>query len=255
MANKPFELREFFHLELLRHLAQRLSGRAYAVKGGICLRFFHRSQRLSEDMDLDVASRIPVKTVQNAVDSILESRSFLAALIPARITAINSSKPKQTETVQRWKVSLRLGSDISIPTKIEFSRRQGAVSHQTGSPDPKILEAYKMAPFAAQFYGTVTMCAQKILALASPSRHAVRDLFDLQHLFQTFSVDAGELKKKVEPKLIEQAAEKLKAFSRMDFKEQVLPYLTSDLIALYDRPTVFPQMKEQVEAKLIELLP
>ena len=252
---RSFELREFFHLVFLRHLALRLLSRPYAVKGGICLRFFHRSLRLSEDMDLDIASRIPVKTVQNAVDSILRSRSFLGALAPAGVASVNFSKPKQTETVQRWKASLQISGNVFLPTKIEFSRRHGQVTCETGRPEPEILEAYKLPPFAAQYYGKTAMCAQKILALASPSRNAVRDLFDLHHLFQTSRVNMGEVKKKVDHKPVEQAAEKIKVFSHKDFKEEVLPYLASDLMALYDKPPAFAQLKEEVEGKLIELLP
>ena len=81
MATRSFDLREFFHLALLRHLATRLSGRDYAVKGGICLRFFHRSPRLSQDMDVDIVSNVRLKTLQNAVDSILEGKAFAASAL------------------------------------------------------------------------------------------------------------------------------------------------------------------------------
>ena len=71
MTPRSFELRESFHLAFLRHLATRLFGRSYAVKGGICLRFFHRSPRLSQDLDLDISPEVRLKTLQNAVDSVL----------------------------------------------------------------------------------------------------------------------------------------------------------------------------------------
>ena len=86
MATRSFELREFFHLALLRHLATRLSGRAYAVKGDICLRFFHRSPRLSQDIDIDIVSSVHFKTLQNAVDSILKGQAFAATLLQMGIT-------------------------------------------------------------------------------------------------------------------------------------------------------------------------
>ena len=107
MATKSFELRAFFHLTLLRQLGIRLSGRSYAVKGGICLRFFHRSPRLSEDMDLDIVSQVRLETLRNAVDSVIDGRAMLATLISAGVTAVQSTKPKQTEAIQRWKVMLQ----------------------------------------------------------------------------------------------------------------------------------------------------
>src|SRR5262249_55619107 len=122
MAIKSFELRELFHLVFLRQIAQRLMDRSYAVKGGICLRFFHHSPRLSEDVDFDVSSRLPVKTLQNAVDTVLESKAFRSQLLPHGVTNIEISKPKQTETIQRWKIGLFLG-ESRLSTKVEFSRR------------------------------------------------------------------------------------------------------------------------------------
>ena len=65
-----FRIRESFHLQLLRLLVPRLASRPYAVKGGICLRFFHRSPRLSEDMDLDITG-MPVQTLQKNVETVL----------------------------------------------------------------------------------------------------------------------------------------------------------------------------------------
>src|SRR6185295_16957176 len=103
-----FAVREMFHLHVLRHLATRLSGRPYAVKGGICLRFFHRSPRLSEDMDIDIASGIPVRTLQSNVDAVLNSHSLAASLRLHGVVAIEHTRPKQTETTQRWKAGLIL---------------------------------------------------------------------------------------------------------------------------------------------------
>ena len=75
MSPNSFQIRELFHLAFLRLLALRLTRRDYAVKGGICLRFFHRSQRLSEDMDFDVAG-IPVRTLTNHLMRILSERNL-----------------------------------------------------------------------------------------------------------------------------------------------------------------------------------
>lgn len=254
MPTKSFELRELFHLTLLRHLGTRLSGRSYAVKGGICLRFFHRSARLSEDMDLDIVSNVRVETLKNAVDSVIDGRAFLASLMPAGITRLSATKPKQTETTQRWKVSLVSAGDESLPVKVEFSRRRDKIAYSTGVPDAGLLHQYKMPPFAAQFYDAPSMAAQKTVALASPARNALRDLFDLHHLFFTVGVKPGKLAELVDPAAVEAAAHKVGGFTFQDFKGQVLPYLSGELIDLYRDSSVFKKQKEDVERVLIGML-
>jgi len=254
MATRSFELREFFHLALLRHLATRLSGRSYAVKGGICLRFFHRSPRLSQDMDVDVVANVRLKTLQNAVDSVLEGQAFAAALLPQGITRVAASKPKQTETTQRWKVALHAGEGEPLSTKIEFSRRQHRIICATGMPDAELLRHYRMTPFAAQFYVAPAMAAQKIAALASSSRYALRDLFDLHHLLRVALVKPDDAAKLVDEKTLEGAADKVGRFTFGDFKEQVLPYLTGELIEMYRKEDAFERQKSEVEQALVEML-
>src|SRR6266852_551726 len=106
MANPAFLLREFFHLTFLRLLGLRLAGRAYAVKGGICLRFFHGSPRLSEDIDLDAAAGIRSDTLAKGVDAILNGGALLGHLESRGISRLTVTKPKQTGTTQRWKIAL-----------------------------------------------------------------------------------------------------------------------------------------------------
>lgn len=253
MASRSFELREFFHLTLLRHLGSRLSGRSYAVKGGICLRFFHRSPRLSEDMDIDVVSNVRAETLEKAVDSVIGGGAMLAALMPQGILRLTATKPKQTGTTQRWKVALTLSGGAGLPTKVEFSRRLDRIEYSTGVPDPELLRRYKMPPFAAQYYDAASMAAQKISALASPARNALRDLFDLHHLLFTLRVDARQAVAGLPAGVVEQAVEKTRGFDSRDFKEQVLPYLPGELIDLYRDPAVFPRQKDEVEQALREM--
>ena len=254
MPIRPFELREFFHLAFLRHLGLRLSGRSYAVKGGICLRFFHRSPRLSQDMDLDIANQVRVETLGKAIDTILESRAFSASLTSQGINRIRWTKPKQTETTQRWKISLSVSENSPLHTKIEFSRRYEKVSYSTGVPSSEILDCYKMIPFAVQFYDALSMTLQKISALASPSRHAARDLFDLHHLLRGVLVKPEQFHNKIHQMNLERAAEKISQFSFQDFKGQVLPYLSGNLIDAYGNPKAFEQLKAEVEEVLLKIL-
>ena len=257
--NPSIEMTEFFHLNLLQQISRRLSGRPYAVKGGICLRFFHCSPRLSQDMDLDVDPRVGVRTLQNAVDSILEGRPLLAALAPRGVVRLRSSRPKQTETTQRWKVALDLGTGTgpgaSLPTRLEFSRRRGEIPASSGIPDSSLLSRHRMAPFAARFYDAVAMAAQKISALAAPARHAARDLFDLHHLLRVILVKPADIAPHLRPGQLEQAAEKARLFTHGDFKGQVLPYLEETLSAHYGDPAAFERLRAEVEEALISVLP
>lgn len=255
MDTPSLEIREYFHMVLLRHLGARLSGRSYAVKGGICLRFFHRSPRFSLDMDLDVASNVRVSTLRNAVDSVLESRAFLASLAPKGIARLQVSRPKQTETTQRWKVSLiSSGGGIPLPTKVEFSRRRGGVAYSTGLPDGEMLTRHGMPPFAAQYYGATDMAAQKVLALASDSRYAVRDLFDLHHLSKVVGVRLSDAAGSLRSGDVEQAAEKCGRFTFGDFREQVLPYLSASLLDAFKNSEAFERLESEVRQALLGAL-
>jgi hypothetical protein len=205
-------------------------------------------------MDLDIVSSVRVETLCNAVDSVLTGRALLASLMPAGIVRLSSSRPKQTETTQRWKVGLVLAGGESLPTKVEFSRRKDKIDYSVGIPDPDLLRRYRMPPFAAQYYDATAMAAQKTAALASPARNALRDLFDLHHLLFIVGVKPAELSKRADPAEIEAAADKVGRFTFLDFKEQVLPYLPDELIGLHHDPVVFEKQKEEVERALLEIL-
>lgn len=253
MANELFELREFFHLAFLRHLTHRLAGRAYAVKGGACLRFFHRSARLSEDMDFDVHRSVGIQTLRNAVDVVLGSRAFLSHLVSQGIAGISATRPKQTLVTQRWEVTLQLPRG-PIQTKIEFSRRPDRVAYAQGVPAAEVLSRYRCPPFAAQFYGGGEMARQKIRALAAASRHAVRDVFDLHHLAYGVGVDLAAASGSVDKKDVEAAVEKIGAFSFEDFKAEVRPYLTHEIMAAYAVPSSFERMKDDTRRPLVSAL-
>jgi predicted nucleotidyltransferase component of viral defense system len=253
MVTPSFEAREAFHLLLLRHLGMRLAGRPYAVKGGACLRFFHHSPRFSQDMDVDVASTVRMDTLQRAVESVLHSRAFLASLISHGIMRIEATAPKQTPTTQRWKVALSLGGETSLPTKVEFSRRHRHLAYAIGVPDGELLTRYRMPPFAAQYYGADEMMAQKILALASGTRYAVRDLFDLHHVRRMGEATLSDVTKLVAPADVSLAIDKARRFTSQDFNQQVLPYLPGTLMDAFRGPRAFETLRSEVEQTLAAL--
>jgi hypothetical protein len=114
---------ESFHLSLLRLLEARLDRANWVVKGGVNLRAWFGSRRYSEDMDLDVVKLAP-HVLRERFDGVLASRPLADLLTMQGLGISRISKPKQTDTTQRWKIELK-AKDVSVPlhTKVEFSRR------------------------------------------------------------------------------------------------------------------------------------
>lgn len=248
MQLDPFTAREFFHIVALRHLSARLSGRAWALKGGVCLRLFHGSARLSEDMDLDVDPGIRRSTLEKGVDAVLASPALRADLVRGGLQVARAAKPKQTETTQRWKVELTLAGD-PVQTKIEFSRRREAPLTQSAAPSPTLLDLYGVTQFAAAHYGAAETAAQKTAALAADNRTAVRDLYDLDLLWSRRPGDVGPALAAVPGSLREAAAAKAESFAWLDFQGEVLPYLEPSARAGYS-PEAFTALKESVAGRL-----
>ena len=244
MGLDPYSAREFFQLAALRHLSGRLSGRAWALKGGVCLRLFHGSARLSEDMDLDVDPGVRRATLEKGVDAVLGSAALRADLVRGGLTVSRVSKPKQTETTQRWKVELTLAGE-PVQTKVEFSRRGKVSASDSGVPAPTLLDRYGVTQFAARYYGAAEMARQKTSALAAEGRNAVRDLYDLDLLLSRQPAKAVPGDRAV----AEAAAAKAESFSWRDFQGQVLPYLEGEVRRTYG-PEAFAALKSSVSRAL-----
>src|SRR5437899_1607105 len=93
---------EFFHLAFLQVLQARLDQARYVVKGGANLRYFFESLRYSEDIDLDAVAIEPWK-LEAKVDEVLASPATRLVLRSGGLAVEEVTKPKQTETTQRWK--------------------------------------------------------------------------------------------------------------------------------------------------------
>jgi predicted nucleotidyltransferase component of viral defense system len=180
---------EIFHLLFLRAFGARVDKALFALKGGCNLRFFFKSIRYSEDMDLDIHT-MSVGTLRNNVSRLLEAPAFAQALRAQGIEIVRTSLPKQTETTQRWKLILRISeSGAELPTKIEFSRR-GLHGEMAVEPvDAEIIRTYRLYPVIVQHYSVHTAFAQKVSALALREQIQSRDVFDLKLL-----LDAGGAK-------------------------------------------------------------
>lgn len=177
---------EIFHLLFLRAFGARVDKALFCLKGGCNLRFFLKSVRYSEDMDLDIRT-MAVGTLQNNVNRLLESPAFLQSLRAQGIELARTAQPKQTGTTQRWKLGLRIAeSGIEVPTKIEFSRRDLGGTTAVEPVDPEIIRTYRLYPVIVQHYSVHTAFEQKVSALALREQVQSRDVFDLNLL-----LDAG----------------------------------------------------------------
>lgn len=246
------QLREVFHLEFLRWFGRKVKSEYCALKGGANLRFFFKSMRYSEYIDLDI-NGVRKEALLDTVMRILESPSFRSGLRPfgiERIIPPDTTKAKQTETTQRFKIHLINSAEEDLFTKIEFSRRgfRGLIAAEPVSDD--IIRMYKMAPLLISHYDIYSTVCQKIDALGTRAVTQARDIFDLYVL-------SSQYEKK---KPLEIAASKLKIarertldISFEQFRDSCVLYLSASDQNSYGRPEAWDEVKLKTVNFLEEL--
>jgi hypothetical protein len=235
---------EIFHLLFLRAFGARVDKALFALKGGCNLRFFLKSIRYSEGMDLDIHT-MAVGTLRNNVSRLLEAQSFALALRAQGIEISRTHLPKQTETTQRWKLTLRIvGSGTEVPTKIEFSRR-GLEGEKAVEPvDPELIRTYRLYPVIVQHYSVRTAFAQKVSALALREQVQSRDVFDLKLL-----LDVGAAEQPLPTTAaanLAAAIDKALAIDYDAFAGQVLAFLEPEYQEHYRNRRTWAELQEQV---------
>jgi predicted nucleotidyltransferase component of viral defense system len=245
----PKEAVELFHLILLDLLGRKVDKKRYVLKGGCNLRFFFKSFRYSEDMDLDVSRELSKDKLQDAVNRILDSKPLEQILEVRGMRIVDRSSPKQTDTTQRWKFELRIpGSNVKIRTKIEFSRRGMKTGLAFDSVDANLIRSYELAPILASHYHREEAYLQKVAVLASRRQIQARDAFDL-YLLLTSGVDQAVVYDKA-VKYFDKARENAWAISFDMFKSQVVSYLHPEYQAQYTSPELWDSMILKVIAAL-----
>jgi predicted nucleotidyltransferase component of viral defense system len=235
---------EIFHLLFLRAFGAHVDKALFALKGGCNLRFFLKSLRYSEDLDLDI-HMMSVGTLRNNVNRLLEAPSFAQALRAQGIEIAKTSLPKQTATTQRWKLTLRVTeSGAEVPTKIEFSRR-GLDGEQAVEPvDAGIIRTYRLYPVIVQHYSVHTAFAQKVSALALREQVQSRDVFDLKLL-----LDAGGAERPLPATAAANLATAIDNALTVDydaFAGQVLAFLEPEYQHHYGNQKVWAEVQAQV---------
>lgn len=241
---------ELFHLLFLDQLGRKLDKRFYALKGGCNLCFYMKSIRYSEDMDMDIQT-IPKDKLQSIMAGILKSKPFAQILQVHGIMIGRWSEPKQTATTQRWKVGLTIsGSDILLPTKIEFSRRGMKGNTVFEAVDPELIRNYHLSPIMANHYDSHSAYEQKVEALITRSTTQARDIFDINLLLNT-GLDRNISGSKLRSRLRE-AESNVMSVTFDIFKSQVLSYLHPDYQKQYDSASVWDDMVLKVVEALNE---
>ncbi len=227
----PKQSVELFHLLFLCQLGRKIDKNLYALKGGCNMRFYFKSIRYSEDMDIDIQI-INKDTLFKNINKILSSSPFNIILETQGIEIINVSSPKETPTTQRWKIELKSKyTALPLHTKIEFSRREFEDNAIYEPIDSQIIRQYFLSPFMANHYSIQSMFRQKVRALALRSETQSRDIFDLYLLINAgnhFDLDKNTTL------MLEDAKSKAKEITFENFKGQVVAYLPEDQQEAYD---------------------
>lgn len=232
---------EIFHLVFLRSLKTNLDSSLYAIKGGCNLRFFFESIRYSEDIDFDI-SVIAKETLQKKINAILTGSPMQHSLSHYGLEIEQISSPKQTSTVQRWKVGIKVKSKVmTIPTKIEFSRRTLESERKAEPVGSFILQDYRLPPLILPHYLYSAAVKQKIHALIFRTETQARDVFDLHLLF------SKKIAKAVPVKFdLNKAIDCILSISFNDYSSQVVSYLMQEYIDHYRHPELWTEMQLSV---------
>lgn len=244
------ELREAFHLLFLENLLRVSSPNIFVLKGGVNLRFFFKSPRYSEDMDLDVlAGSVP--TLKKNAYKILENASFRRSLATYGIVDLKINDPakaKQTETTQRFRLRLVTQTGEEFPTKIEYSRRSIEETFAEDNIDPEISAQYMRLAFRCQHFIGASAATQKIQALAGRPVTQARDVFDLYILYLGNHLSRPGFSR---PKaLLEKARECASSIHYDQYRDQVEEYLTSTGRQDFGGPTKWKQIQTQIMDQL-----
>jgi len=224
MGPSDRQIIEIFHLNVLRLLVVGPDKARLVVKGGCNLRFFFKSVRYSEDLDLDVDRSLEAHALKEKLNRLLSGATLGNALRALGIELGAVSAPKQTETTQRWKAELRVRArPLALHTKIEFSRRPTTEEAKLEALDAAIAQGYQLLPLLLPHYPLATAMRQKVQDLVGRQTVQARDLFDLAVLFARAGgrVDALSSERTILPKAIERAMD----VSFDDYQGQVVAYL------------------------------
>lgn len=243
---------EVLHLLLLRALETRLDRKTYVVKGGVNLRAWFGSARYSEDLDLDAVSGEP-NVLRDKVDQVLASPAFQTLLRSQQLRIARISKPKQTDTTQRWKLEIVPSSGrLALHTKVEFSRRGSEEPYVLEPARSEVVRAYGLPAPTANHYTAPAAIRQKIGALVGRREPQARDVWDLEHLFRTTGAEPRPLSES-QLSLIPKAIDRVLAIPFDVYRAQVVPFLAADHQEIFGSREAWDRIRDLVLDRLAEL--
>lgn len=174
--------REMLQARLVSALFAKAVKHEFALKGGLAMRFAHRSMRYTKDVDVAADPSVPPDRVRSKLRAAIKQVMATGLLQDAKWT-----EPKQTDVTQRWKIAGRIG-DNEIHLTVEVSRRDALAGAGVETVTYVPPREFDTGPIALEVYDLSAMTATKIACLLSPSREAPRDVYDL-NLLITLSVE------------------------------------------------------------------
>lgn len=233
MSRTDAQIIEAFHLAFLSALPAKIGRERYVLKGGANLRYYFDSVRYSEDIDIDADVTL-ARNLEPKIDAVLTSPQIALLLRSAQIAidVAGIGKPKQTATTRRWKVPLlaRDRGGSAVRTKIEFSARNGDGRYAVAAVPRRIVQPYGLAaPIVPHYLGPAAL-EQKVRALAGRSETQARDVFDLELLLRTHTLQPGAVDRRERALAAERAFE----LDYQAFTDQILPFLEDGAAELYD---------------------
>ena len=167
------------------------------------------------------------------------------------IEVVDASKPKQSDTTQRWKVGLRAqGIGLDLRTKIEFLRRDAILGAVFEGSARAIMRPYGMPAILATHYATAAAIAQKVHALAR--RTQARDVFDLHHLFARSDADDVRLDE-AQRSFTSEAIDHASGITFDEYVSQVVAYLEPSQAESSGSADAWNAMRQTVVMRLEEL--
>lgn len=230
----------------------RLNRASWVVKGGVNLRAWFGSRRYSEDLDLDAVGTAP-HVLREKFDKILLGRPLQDLLTSQGLEVVRISKPKQTDTAQRWRLELNAaGVSVPLHTKVEFSRRGTRdEEYLLEAARSDIVRPYGIPAPTVNHYTARSAIRQKIHALSGRSQTQARDVWDLDHLLRSTDADPRPLSESVRQTLTA-ATERVMSLEYDVFKAQVVPYVSDEDQATYGTRDAWDRMRELVVERLEE---
>ena len=240
---------ECFHLVLLRAMESRVDRAGWAVKGGVNLRAWFGSLRYSEDVDLDVFG-IGLHALRERIDKLLQSPALRDMLTHQGLTVARVSKPRQTETTQRWKFELQAeGLSLPLHTRIEFSRPGASEEYRLEPVRSEIVRPYGLLAPTVNHYAARGAVRQKIQALAARRETQARDVWDLEHLLRTTGADGSPFSPE-EGRTVATALDRALSLPFDAYQSQVVPYLEPAHQEVHGRPDAWERIRELVVERL-----